>query len=115
MLKFILLMTCLCISSIAFGQDIPAEALPPEWLGGVLVWLKTIPTVGPYIVSILGWIATIVTIFTTLSIAAQAILKSLEIPLRWSGASQIADAIKKFHDKVMPWLKYLSGFNVQKK
>lgn len=112
---FLTVLILATMSFCAFAQDLPAEALPPEWLGGVLVWLQSVPKVGPIIVQILKWTSVIVTVFTALSVAAQAILKIPEIGLRIAGASELADKIKKVSDKILPWLKYLSAFNVQKK
>lgn len=114
LLKLITIMILMMIASIAFGQEVPPEQLPPEWVGAILLWLKSIPTVGPYIVIALKWIATIGTVFTVLATAASTILKLPEIIARVSGAEALADKIKAFHDKVMPWLRYLSIYNQQK-
>jgi hypothetical protein len=97
----------------AYAQDLPQEALPPEWIGGLLVWLKSVPTVGPIIVEVLKWVSVVVTVLTVLSTCIQAILKIPEIGLRISGATKLADSIKKVSDKIMPWLKYFSAYNVQ--
>lgn len=113
-LKLITVMILMMIASMAFGQDVPAEAMPPEWIGFILVWLKSIPSVGPVLIEVLKWISVIGTVFTVLATAISAVLKVPEIALRISGAEEIAGKIKAFHDKVMPWFKYLSIYNQQK-
>jgi hypothetical protein len=109
-LSFVFIM----LSVSAFAQDqVPAEALPPEWIGGILIWLKSIPTVGPILVEVLKWVSVLATVFTVIATTASTLLKIPEIAARISGAEKLADGIKAFHDKVMPWLKYLSVYNVQ--
>jgi len=46
--------------------------------------------------------------------AAIALLKIPEVGARWAGAKDLADKIEAFGKKIIPWLKYLSLFNVQK-
>lgn len=106
---------CFCAGT-AYAQDVmPNEALPPEWIGAILMWVKTIPSVGPVIVQIISWVAVLGTVFTVLSAAIQSILVIPEIAARVSGATEFADKIKKFSEKILPWFKYFSSFNVQKK
>nr|AMP48114.1 hypothetical protein [uncultured bacterium]AMP48138.1 hypothetical protein [uncultured bacterium] len=113
-LKVMLAMMLMMIATLAFGQDVPVEAMPPEWIGPIIIWLKSIPTVGPVLVEVLKWISVLATVFTVLATAVSAVLKIPEIAARLSGAEKLADSIKKIHDKVMPWLKYLSVYNQQK-
>jgi hypothetical protein len=54
-------------------------------------------------------------VFPAISSALSAILKMPEIIARFAGANKRADQLKKIHDAIQPYLKYLSIFNVQKK
>jgi hypothetical protein len=113
-MKLFFAMMLMLVTSLAFGQDMPSEALPPVWIGDVLVWLKSVPHVGPILVEVLKWISVLGTIFTVVATAATAILKVPEIAARIAGADAFADKLKKLHDKIMPWLRYLSIYNQQK-
>jgi hypothetical protein len=94
---------------------VAAVTAPPEWLGSILVFFQSLPYVGPVLVAVLKWMGVITTLFTALSIAVQAILTIPELVAKWAGAQKAADQIKKYSDIVLPYLKYLSIFNVQKK
>lgn len=87
----------------------------PVWLLEFLTYISTIPKVGPVLVEVAKWLGVLASVFTALSLTLTVILKIPEITARWAGASEIADKIKALHDKIQPWLKYLSIFNVQKK
>lgn len=107
-----LFLTC---SGFAYAQDGAPVNEAPAWLLDFLTYIATIPKVGPILVEIAKWLGVLASVFTALSLALTVILKIPEITARWAGASEFADKIKAFHDKIQPWLKYLSIFNVQKK
>jgi predicted protein tyrosine phosphatase len=106
----------LCLYAVSFGafaQDgTPIE--PPAWLESVLVFIQSVPKVGPVVVEIFKWIGVVASVFTALSVAVSVILKVPEIAARWAGAGALAEKIEKLNEKVQPWLKYLSIFNVKK-
>ena len=102
-------------TGLVYAQaDVPVNEAP-AWLLEFLTYIATIPKVGPILVEVAKWLGVLASVFTALSISITAILKIPEIVARWSGASDFADKLKAFHDKIQPWLKYLSIFNVQKK
>lgn len=87
-----------------------------EIFGKVLAVLNTsFPKVGPYVQGaseIIGGISSLFTILVTF------LLAFFQIPIvaaRLGGAHEKADKIQKFSEKILPWFKYLSIFNVQKK
>ena len=98
---------------LAFAQD--AVVLPPEWLESFLLTIAAIPKVGPIIVEVFKWLGVIASVFTALSVALTVIVKIPEVAARWAGADEFADSLAEINDKIQPWLKYLSVFNVPKK
>lgn len=104
----------LCLAAFpAMAQD--AAQVAPVWLGGVVAFLMGIPSVGPILVKILSVIGIVCAFFTALSTFLQAVLIIPEIGLKIAGAKGLSEKIKSFSDKVLPILKYLSIYNVQKK
>lgn len=118
-MKYLSLIFCMMIFSLcAFAQDVlPVESVTqvPAWLSDVLVWMATIPKVGPIFVEVVKWLGVVASVFTALSICIQAILAIPMIMAKWAGAHEFAEKVKKLNDKIQPYLKYLSVFNVQKK
>lgn len=114
-------MIAFCASTLLSLPAYSAEAvLPPsipglEWLGVVIGFLQGIPSVAPITFKIFTIVGTVGSVLTALSMVVQTILAIPEIALRYSGAHALADKIKAISDKVLPILKYLSFFNVQKK
>lgn len=108
----------LLFSMTALGQETPPVIGDPasfEWLGAVVTFLSAVPYIGPVIVAVLKWVGLIASIATALSVLAQAILVIPEIVAKWAGATEVSAQIKKYSDLILPYLKYLSIFNVQKK
>lgn len=87
---------------------------PPEWLASILLFIKGLPYAGPVLIQIFKWSGVLAVVMTTLSVAVITLLKIPEVAARWAGAASVADKIEAFGKKVIPWLKYLSMFNVQK-
>lgn len=101
----------------AFAQSVDPGSQYP-WLASVIGALMALKigsfAVGYYlgmVFQVLGFVASVMTI---LSVAVQSILALPEVVARFSGATALADKIKALSDKVVPWLKYFSIFNVQK-
>lgn len=87
----------------------------PSWVGDIVEFLKTIPYVGPVIVQILKWVGIVTAIFTALAAFLQTLCVVLIGSANLSGLQKFADVILRINEKVLPWLKYFSMFNVQKK
>lgn len=87
---------------------------PPEWLVGLPVVGKFVPKVLSVILTVFKWTGFVGAVMTALSVCVQSILKLPEIAARWAGAAAVADKIASVSQKIMPWLKYFSIFNVQK-
>ncbi len=101
----------------AFAQSaVQVDALiaPPEWLASVILFLKSVPYVGPALVVAFKWAGILSGAMTAISLAAISFLRIPELAARWAGAKDLADKIDAVAKKVLPWLKYLSMFNVQK-
>lgn len=112
-----LIFVLLLLPAAAFADGVVAPVLsltPPDWLGTVVQFLAAVPYVGPVIVEVLKWVGLISAVATALSVLAQTLLALPEVAARWAGAHAIADKIKSVSDVVLPWLKWLSVFNVQK-
>lgn len=116
-MKYLSLICCMLIFSFAaYAQDVPVEVTEvPAWLSDVLVWVSAIPKVGPIFVEVVKWLGVIASVFTALSICIQAILAVPMIMAKWAGAHEFSEKVKALNDKIQPYLKYLSIFNVQKK
>lgn len=113
---FTVLAMALIFSFDSFAQEIVEDPTHvPEWLSQILNWLVTIPKVGPIVVEIGKWLGVIASVFTVLSVALTAIVKIPEIGLRFFKFVELAEKLAKFHDKIQPYIKYLSIFNVKKK
>lgn len=109
-------LTIFMIASAAMAADPVAIPAPAgfEWLGMVLQFLMGIPKIGGILASVFAVVALVATVMTALSTAIQVILVSPEVMARFAGAHDMADKIKAVSDKVLPWLQYLSVYNVQK-
>lgn len=92
----------------AFAQ---VGAVSPDFIAQVLAFLANIPYVGPVLAFIAKWGGLVAGLFTSISVALVAVLKTPELLARWAGAGPLADKIKAFADEVIPWFKYLSIFN----
>lgn len=115
MLRIILVLAICLLPSVAFAQAVDPTIVPPEWLIQVMVIVKKIPYIGPFVLEACKWAGVIASLMTALSVCAIAILKMPEIVAKKAGANELADKIKVISDKVLYVLKYLSMFNVQKK
>jgi hypothetical protein len=107
----LLLAFVICASAMASDGAIQPD-LP--WLKDVLAFLQSIPMVGPYIkigVEIMASIA----VFST---ALAAFLKSV-LAISYIAAMKVAPglaaSIVKLEERVLPWIKYLSMMNADKK
>lgn len=105
------------IPMMVFAQEVPASEAPDPialFIQHALVVLQAIPGVGKYASMAFEVIAALGAVFTFLSVAVVGILKVPYIVAKISGAEDLASKIQKFIDKVSPYLKYFSIFNVQK-
>ncbi len=108
----LMLFILVSIFAVSVFAQVPGPVVPPDWLNFVLGLISKIPYVGGVIAFIVKWTGLVAGIMTALSVMVQAILGLPEIVARWSGATAIADKVKSISDAVLPWLKWLSIFNV---
>lgn len=99
----------------ALAADVPAEVVPPDWLVAVLMFLQSIPAVGGIIAKVVMWAGVLSSVMTAVSLGVQGILMGLSAIAGFAGLAGVAEQIKALSEKVLPWLKYFSMFNVQKK
>lgn len=84
---------------------------PPEWLVQVLLWLKSMPYIGPVLVEIAKWagvVSVILTAFASFMIVlAKAFdgFSSITAHFQWAG--RVADWI----NAIVPYLKWASLYN----
>jgi hypothetical protein len=109
-----LLSLLLIFPVLAFADDVVPNVLPPDIIVQLLVFLQSVPYIGPVLVMILKAIAIITPVMTALSICAEAVLSVPEVMARFQGAHDLADKIKYWSDKIIYWLSYLSIRNAQK-
>ena len=114
----VLWMVCFLVCGVAFAQE-AAEAvqvIQPDlpWLKEVLAFLQAIPVVGPYIKIIAEVMASIAVFMTALAAFMKSVL-SISYIAAMKFAPGLADSIKSFEEKVLPWIKYASMMNADKK
>jgi hypothetical protein len=112
MKKILILLGASILSISCFAQD---PASNPEWLASALAFVSSIPKVGPLLVVAAKWVGFVGAVFTILSTAVEALLLLPEVALRLSKAPEWATKVQKFRNTIVPWLKYFSIYNVQKK
>lgn len=117
------------VALVENGTSVDEAVSAPDMVQPIIVAVSAIPKVGPIIVSAFKWLITISGIFTALSLAVSGILLTLSGILKipqllavWKDSPEWAakfekwsEAVKKFNDKIQPYLKYISSLNAQKK
>ena len=98
---------------IAFGQDVPVEV--PAAITALLAFLGGIPGVGPVLAKVILYVGVLSGVLTALVVFVASILKPLELILGAAKLQGASEFVAKVQAKVLPWLKYFSAFNVQKK
>lgn len=120
-LSYFLFVVCLLMPMMLFAQEAVqavAESAPfvmPEWAISLVQFLSNVPYVGPVIVFILKWGAVLAAVLTAISAFIQGICAILIATGSFVGAQKFSDKVKAISDKILPWFKYISMFNVQKK
>lgn len=98
-----------------FAQALDPIFIPPTWLQDVLLLVKGLPVVGPYVVEALKWIGVVSVVVTSLCAAVLAILKVLAGALKLAKLDELAAKVEAFQNsKIVFYLKYISNFNAQK-
>lgn len=106
------------VETLAAIEVTAVEDIEPqlEVVKSVLTFLVTaFPKAGPIIQGTVEVVGGLATLFTLLSVFLIGLLKIPVLVARFSGANELADKIQKLSDKISPYFKYLSIFNVQKK
>lgn len=112
-MRFLILITAFLFSGLALAQTPPVEGM--DWITSVILFLKQVPTAGPYVAKAFEIVAIVASISTGLSAGLLIILRVPQVIALWADAQNVAREIENFEKKVLPWLAYLSMFNVQKK
>lgn len=93
-----------------------------DYITIILTFISGIPQIGPYLKIALQAIMIIAGVMTALSVFASALLNSLAVMSNVASflpfmakLKKFADILKMINDKIQPYLKYASIFNVQKK
>jgi len=110
---FLTLAATMLLSFSAFAQTAPIDGF--EWIPSVLGMLKAIPAVGKYLVYVFEFAAVASASLTALAVFLKSVLAIPQLAAKWAGATELAEKIKSFEEKVLPWIQYFSMFNVQKK
>lgn len=102
---------------VVASEVIPVDPTfaPPAWLQDVLLFLKSMPVVGPYLTEALKWLGVISAVLTTLTAALLSVIKVLTTVLTYAKLPEMAAKLEAFQNsKFIFWLKYFSMFNAQK-
>lgn len=90
--------------------------VPPEWLQNALLEAKSIPVVGPYIVTLMKWLGVIVSVLTALFAFLWSILRAGQMVFSAAKMVELAEKLAALENsKLMYYLKAFSMFNAQKK
>lgn len=95
-------------------QKANAMVLSPELINSLMLFVYSIPKVGPVLTSVLSWVGLIASVFTALSVCATTILKIPQLVAVYSGADDMAKKIDEISKKVKFYLDYMSVFNAKK-
>ena len=87
----------------------------PAWVAPVLGFIQGIPTVGPILSIVLQWMAFLAAALTALSGFLMALKAATVGMANLAGLAAFADKAEALFEKILPWVKYFSMFNVQKK
>ena len=118
-MKTFILLTFM-IPSMAFAQESPQFPVQGfEWVSTlaqfVLNALASVPAIGGWLAPVAVLMGMVAAVLTVLSAAAVAVFKLPQVVAKWAHAPVLAAKIEKVAAIVLPWLMYLSMFNVQKK
>lgn len=90
--------------------------VPPEWVQNAIISAKSLPVVGPFLVTAMQWLGMFASIMTALFAFLWAMLKALESVASIAKLAPLAEKLANFQNsKLMYYLKALSVFNAQKK
>lgn len=123
MKNLILLFAVVLIGEVALAQDVVMAPIPiidpifipPSWLQDLMLVIKGLPIVGPYVVEAIKWAGVATVIISAMTGAVLTVLKALQGALNLAKLEDLALKVKAFENsKVIFWLKYFSNFNAQK-
>lgn len=122
MRNLILVLCAVLFADIALAQEVVAAApmidpmfIPPTWLQDMMLVIKGLPIVGPYVVEALKWVGVATVIISAMTGAVLTVLKALQGALHLAKLDAMAEKVKAFENsKFIFWLKYFSNFNAQK-
>lgn len=122
MRNLILVLCAVLLADIALAQDVVAAApmvdpmfIPPTWLQDMMLVIKGLPIVGPYVVEALKWVGVATVIISAMTGAVLTVLKALQGALKLAKLEAMAEKVTAFEkSKFIFWLKYFSNFNAQK-
>ena len=115
-MKLFLLLTALLLV-VAFSVNAEALPVPVEnlgWLNSLVGFIFGVPTFQAVATKIVAVAGALSGGLTALSICLETVLKVPELVARWSGAKDFESKVVTFRAKVLPLVKWLSMFNVQK-
>lgn len=111
----LLVLAVIFVTDVALAQAVDPIFIPPTWLQDVLLFVKGLPYVGPYVVEVLKWIGVASVVLTSVCAALIASLKVLGAALKLAKLEALAAQVEAFQNsKIVFYLKYLSNFNAQK-
>ena len=118
MLSTMVLFSCLFLivaMGVARADEVATVPAIPEWAGQVLMFIASIPKVGPVFEIVLLWVGSLAAFFTALTVFARAVLGIPMVVAKFAGAKELSDKIEAIYKKVSYYLDFLSIFNANKK
>lgn len=113
-MKRLLFILVLIFPIMLLAQEVnPFE--PPQWLKESMLFISSLPHVGPIFLKVMMWLGVTASILTVLATSFIAISKSLQKVLKLMKLEAWALKVEAFYLLVGPYLKFLSMYNVQKK
>jgi hypothetical protein len=111
-IKRLIVLIGLGFAVTAYASTDPAQSLP--WLGAVITFLMSVPKVGAVLSQVFSVMAVVAVLLTALAAFLDALKVTLAGSAKLAGLDNLAIHISNVLDKVIPWVKYLSMYNVQK-
>jgi hypothetical protein len=104
------------VSAPAPDAVVPGVPAPPQWVQNLLVTIKNLPLIGPYVSKAIVYLGILSVVLTSLVAFLMGLLKSLSgLFAQFPQLQKLSAALEEFQDgKVMYWLKFFSNFNAQK-
>lgn len=115
-MKKLLVLLMVLLPMVVWAQssdDAAPPFIPPDWLATLMIWIQGMPVVGPILIELMKWAGFLSASLTALAAFLMSLGKALSQMQKISGLAQYAQKGIELINKVLPYVAYLSMFNVQ--